>query len=220
MTAYTGLGKLTYDWQTIITGGLAILAAIIGGGMAYRAGVIQARATQKAANNQIAAGKRTDQLRACAIARAIYPEVLDLEVSIKDTRRHLNEIIRTSSGRLPGQSVAAFVEQQVISIAVPPMLERFIDQLFILGDSAGPVCLQLVASLLKYRALAGSISSSMMVLNADSWAEEIIEKLDANLTTLGVRVAECKNELQPFAGQEAVSESNRNVLSSAPSRSF
>jgi hypothetical protein len=42
-----------YNWQTLITGGLAILAALIGGGMAYRAGVIQANATRKAADRQI-----------------------------------------------------------------------------------------------------------------------------------------------------------------------
>jgi hypothetical protein len=36
-----GLWKLLYDWQTIITGGLAILAALIGGGMTSRAGVFK-----------------------------------------------------------------------------------------------------------------------------------------------------------------------------------
>ncbi len=38
---YMGLWKLLYDWQTIITGGLAILAALIGGGMTSRAGVFK-----------------------------------------------------------------------------------------------------------------------------------------------------------------------------------
>jgi hypothetical protein len=55
VTNYTALWKLLYDWQTIITGPLAILAAVIGGGMAYRAGRIQAKATRTAADLQVAA---------------------------------------------------------------------------------------------------------------------------------------------------------------------
>ena len=55
MTNYTGLWKLLYDWQTIITGPLAILAAVIGGGMAYWAGWVQAKATRTAADLQVAA---------------------------------------------------------------------------------------------------------------------------------------------------------------------
>jgi NAD(P)H-dependent flavin oxidoreductase YrpB (nitropropane dioxygenase family) len=55
VTNYTGLWKLLYDWQTIITGPLAILAAVIGGGMAYWAGWVQAKATRRAADLQVAA---------------------------------------------------------------------------------------------------------------------------------------------------------------------
>ena len=55
VTDYTGLWKLLYDWQTIITGPLAILAAVIGGGMAYWAGRVQAKATRTAADLQVAA---------------------------------------------------------------------------------------------------------------------------------------------------------------------
>jgi hypothetical protein len=55
MTDYTGLSKPLYDWQTIIAGALAILAAVIGGGMAYRAGRVQAKATRAAADLQVAA---------------------------------------------------------------------------------------------------------------------------------------------------------------------
>jgi hypothetical protein len=55
VTNYTGLWKLLYDWQTIIAGPLAILAAVIGGGMAYWAGRVQAKATRTAADLQVAA---------------------------------------------------------------------------------------------------------------------------------------------------------------------
>jgi hypothetical protein len=51
----TPIVNFLYNWQTIITGGLAILAALIGGGITYRAGVIQANATRTAADLQVAA---------------------------------------------------------------------------------------------------------------------------------------------------------------------
>jgi hypothetical protein len=51
----TPIVNFLYNWQTIITGGLAILAALIGGGITYRAGVIQANATRTAADSQVAA---------------------------------------------------------------------------------------------------------------------------------------------------------------------
>jgi hypothetical protein len=50
---YTGLLKVLYDWQTVIAGVLAI----VGGFIAYRAGVIQAKATRQAADQQISAVK-------------------------------------------------------------------------------------------------------------------------------------------------------------------
>jgi uncharacterized Rmd1/YagE family protein len=55
VTDYTGLWKLLYDWQTIIAGALAILAALIGGGIAYWAGRVQANATRTAADLQVVA---------------------------------------------------------------------------------------------------------------------------------------------------------------------
>jgi hypothetical protein len=51
VTNYTGFWKLLYDWQTIITG----LAAVVGGGMAYWAGRVQAKATRTGADLQVAA---------------------------------------------------------------------------------------------------------------------------------------------------------------------
>jgi hypothetical protein len=55
MNDYTGVWKLLYDWQTIVAGALAILAAAIGGWMAYRAGSVQAKATRIAADLQVEA---------------------------------------------------------------------------------------------------------------------------------------------------------------------
>jgi hypothetical protein len=56
---YHGFWGWLCDWQTligaIIAGLLAIGAAVLGGWMAYRAGVKQATATQQAADRQIRA---------------------------------------------------------------------------------------------------------------------------------------------------------------------
>lgn len=54
---YTGLCKVLYDWQTIIAG----VVAFLGGLAAYKAGVIQAKATRQAADKQIAAIKSSLQ---------------------------------------------------------------------------------------------------------------------------------------------------------------
>jgi hypothetical protein len=54
---YTGVWKVLYDWQTMITGALAIVGASI----AYTVGVIQANATRQAADKQIAAIKSSLQ---------------------------------------------------------------------------------------------------------------------------------------------------------------
>jgi hypothetical protein len=52
---YTGFWKLLYEWQTIVTGGLAIIAAIIGGVAVYCAGRVQAKETRNAGELQAAA---------------------------------------------------------------------------------------------------------------------------------------------------------------------
>jgi len=58
-------------------------------------------------------------------------------------------ILRASSGQLVDQSVAASF-QAGATIQTPPMLERNIDRLFMLGDVAGPNCLHLVRLLMQY----------------------------------------------------------------------
>jgi hypothetical protein len=65
-----------YNWQTLITGGLAIIAALIGAGAAYHVG-----------NAQIAVAKRKDRLQARCIAVAISPELLVLKVRYERSRR-------------------------------------------------------------------------------------------------------------------------------------
>jgi hypothetical protein len=97
--------------------------------MTYRAGVIQAKATRKAANEQIAAAARKDRLQARGIAVAIYSDILELKIIIKKSRTRIIEITRSFSGELPGQNISALV-QEVGSIEMPRMLNSNIDLLF------------------------------------------------------------------------------------------
>jgi hypothetical protein len=191
---YAGLLSVLYDWQTIITGGLAILAALIGGGMTCRAGVIQAKATRKAANEQIAAAARKDRLQARGVAVAIYSDILELKIIIEKSRTHINEITRSLSEELPGQNIAALV-QEVGSIEMPRMLNSNIDLLFMLSEPAGPACLQLVSLLFQYDALVRDITSRIVTRNADEWAEKDIRHLEEHLTSLEEAVTKCKNEV-------------------------
>jgi hypothetical protein len=80
---YTGLWKLLYDWQTIIAGA----AAMLGGWIAYRAGMIQAKATRESANQQIAAAAVEIKNADAAAADAIRREIIELsEVAIEALR--------------------------------------------------------------------------------------------------------------------------------------
>jgi hypothetical protein len=71
---YTGVLKLLYDWQTIIAGA----AAIFGGWIAYRAGVIQATATRQAAHTQLKAERQRDEREVDTLRKSIAIEVRQL----------------------------------------------------------------------------------------------------------------------------------------------
>ena len=129
-TDYTGFLKLLYDWQTIITGGLAIVAAIIGAWAAYRIG-----------NAQMAAAKRKDRLQAQCIAVAISPELLDFKVRHERASKIINEEFPKVKAQRPSAMTDAVVALILDArIELPPLLSRTVDQLYIL-DEAGPTLL-------------------------------------------------------------------------------
>ena len=77
------------------------------------------------------------------------------------------------------------------------MLDRNVDRLFMLGDIAGPACLQLVNMILQYNTLADAIASRMMIMNAAQWPEAV-SHLEEHLTLLDGVVAKCIHEVQPI----------------------
>jgi hypothetical protein len=103
------------------------------------------------------ADRRRDRLQSRGIAVAVYPEILKLEVVIQNTRGGLRAL-KARDSNLVGQSVAWSV-QQTGHVQIPPMLDRNVDRLFMLGDAAGPACLQLVNVLLQHNALVEEIAA-------------------------------------------------------------
>jgi hypothetical protein len=142
-----------------------------------------------------ASDRRRDRLQARGMAVAIYPELLKLEITIEDTRQNLHEV-KAQAGKLVGQSVAASVQVGGY-IETPPMLDRNVDKLFLLGERAGPACLQLVGMLQQYNALVEAIAVRIVVMNATQWAEAV-QHLEEHLTLLTGVVAKCAAKVQPI----------------------
>jgi hypothetical protein len=134
-------------------------------------------------------------LQSHGIAVAIYPEILKLEVLIPSTRDTLVRL-KEQNSHLVGQNVA-FDVQRMGRIEIPPMLDRNIDRLFMLGDIAGPACLQLVNVLLQYNTLVDEIAARIVSMNAGQWMEAI-GHLEHHLTLLDGVVTKCKHEVAPL----------------------
>jgi hypothetical protein len=77
------------------------------------------------------------------------------------------------------------------------MLERNTDRLFILGDDAGPSCLQLVRLLLQYNATAERLVSRVMMLNAEQWVKAV-DQLEDHLALLDNVIEKCEREVRPL----------------------
>jgi hypothetical protein len=181
VTAY----KLLTDWGSLIGGVLALVAGLF----AY----VGAR---QAAAKQVAAVAARDRLQAHGIAVAIYPELLKLPQVIEGKQKYLDQVVAQLSGKQPGQFVAGHL-QIPAAIALPPMLNRNCDLLFVLGEAAGPECLQLVSLILQYQERLETTAAGMMMLNAVDWVEGI-RGLQELLGVLTGVVARCEQEVRPI----------------------
>jgi|GEM_PF-1972163 len=100
-----------------------------------------------------------------------------------------------SIDRALGQNVAYAVSGSQLS--VPIMVERNIDNLYLLGEPAGPALLQLVNLIWQYNSLAVDISQRIVLLDANQWklaVDQLLPRL-ALLTQVTKKVAE---EVQPL----------------------
>ncbi len=138
--------------------------------------------------------RRKDRLRAHGIAVAIYPELLKLTGVLQNVRDSLARL-KTNSRVLVGQTIAATV--QTGKVPIPPMLERNVDNFYLLGEPAGPTCLQLVSILLQYNSLVEDVAARIVIMNAQQWPEAI-EHLESHLDLIFQVVSKCAEDVRPI----------------------
>lgn len=139
--------------------------------------------------------RRRDRLQVRGIAVVVYLEVLKLEEIVRTAKSQLSALT-AQFAHLAGQSIAVNV-LETAHVALPVMIDRNVDRLFMLGDVAGPACLQLVSVLLQYNALVDQIAARVATLAPQRWTEAI-GHLDRNLTLLEGVIAKCKHEVRPL----------------------
>jgi hypothetical protein len=115
-----------------------------------------------------------------------------LKPSVQNVRDGI-ALLKERYGTLVGQSVAASL-QLTAHIQTPPMMDRNIDKLFILGDVAWPSCLHLVRLLLQYNATVENIVSHVATLRSN----EAAGHLEDHLTPLDKVIEKCEQEVQPI----------------------
>lgn len=133
-SAYPGVLGVLCDWQTLIAGGLAILAAVIGGGIAYVVGRGQIRVVRE----QNADLKRAEQRRLAQersnVARVLWSCLGFVEADVTRARRASPSEANPARRRI-GKPNFDYLRERVGSFArqdiVPAFLgvERLIDEL-------------------------------------------------------------------------------------------
>jgi hypothetical protein len=174
-----------YNWQTLITGGLAIIAAIIGASAAYHVG-----------SAQMAAAKRKDRLQAQCIAVAISPELLNLKVRYERASKIIGE--EFPKAKRPGMmtdGVVALIRDAQIEI--PPLLNRSLDQLYIL-DEAGPTLLQLISVVLQYNDLVTTLASQIRQHIDRFNPPEHQKDLSGHLKVIAQNIADAERLIAPL----------------------
>ncbi|MDR3528102.1 MAG: hypothetical protein P4L57_12570 [Rhizomicrobium sp.] len=137
--------------------------------------------------------RRRDRLRARSIAVAIYPELLKLDVVIDQMTRHVERL--KTMDRVVGQNVASAVYGAQLTI--PTMIERNIDNVYLLGEPAGPAILQLVNMISQYNDIVVAISQRMVALDANQWRDAVDEVLP-HLAFLSRVTKKATEDVQPL----------------------
>jgi hypothetical protein len=170
-----------YNWQTLITGGLAIIAAFIGAWAAYHVG-----------------NKRKDRLQAQCIAVAISPELLDLKVRHERARKIIGEEFPKIKAQRPSVMTTAVVASILdAKIEIPPLLSRTMEQLYIL-DQAGPTLLQLVSVTLQYNNMITSLAEQIRQ-HIDSFNPPEHQKdLSGHLQVIAQNISDAERLITPL----------------------
>jgi hypothetical protein len=145
--------KLFTDWGSLFGGVFVLIAGVF----AYAAGRIQASATRRAAADQIAETRRKDRLQAHCMAVGIYPEILKVRASYE----RAFDIIANAFPKMQKGFTTQIVEViRDARIVVPPLLNRSIDQLYVL-EEAGATMLQLLSVILQYNSMVDALAKQI-----------------------------------------------------------
>jgi hypothetical protein len=174
------------DQGSLIAGALALIAGVI----AYYAGVIQARTARDGVDRQLAAAIQRDRVQARCIAVGISPELLQLEVTHERAREAIH-LLPTLSSRTPRQIVADF---QDTKIGVPSISDRLTNQLYMLGEPAGPTMLQLISVVHQYNYMIDRISQQIEQNPAYFNPARHQQDLGGQLTAIGKLIPMAKRE--------------------------
>lgn len=182
---YTGFWQLLYDWQTIITGALAIIAALIGALAAYSVG-----------NSQLSAAKKKDNLQARCLAVAIAPELLQMRVAHERATKTISETFPLAKSQ--GWATAGTVELiRSVQIDVPPLLNRSTEQLYLL-ESAGPSLLQMISVTHQYNMMVMALSKQIG-FNVDTFDPPAHRRdLSGQLNVIETNLAEAEKLIEPL----------------------
>ena len=137
--------------------------------------------------------KRRERLQARCIATAIFPDFLVIEVCVERSRKFLETLTATAENYV-GQSVSASV--QGVQIELPAMLMRNVDSLYMLGEPAGPTCLQLVSVVLQYNDLVQTAAAQIATMNKGEWADHL-GALGGHLKAIQILITQAQAEVAP-----------------------
>jgi hypothetical protein len=139
--------------------------------------------------------RRRDGMQALGIAVAVYPELLKLKVTLGDSQQRLQQLVQAHAGSLVGQTIALNIQNERIEI--PAMLDRNVDRFFLLGERAGPSCLQLINVILQYNIFVDQIAGRTSIMNAHQWVEGVSHLTD-HLKLLDAVIDKCEHEVAPL----------------------
>jgi hypothetical protein len=139
-----------------------------------------------------AAQRRRDLLELRGLAVAIYPELCMLPTIVQNVRDGLSRL-RTHDG---DQSFPASVQLTAL-IQIPPMLDRYIDKLYLLGEIAGPSCLHLVRLIMQYNSTVQNIAAATLMMNGPQ-RQEALHHISEHLSLIDQVIAKCEHEVRPI----------------------
>ncbi len=139
--------------------------------------------------------RRRYRLQARGIAVAIYPAILKLPAELENARSVVSKL-RQQEVRHVGSHLASDLEV-VTRIGLPAMIERNMDQLFMLGPVAGPTVLQLVTVIEQHNEVVDRIASHIVMAGPGQWAGAL-DQVEESLNLIGAVVAKSAHEIGPI----------------------